>query len=142
MQTKYKTAKIVVTHQAGVARGYFTCDTVEEINAHIDSELKKRGIEIDNWQYCPYVDNVYAEKMKDKLNLDPKYVQDISEIKRKPKPDMVLDGLKELNQNIKDFDEILVLGNRHEDEGLGKNLNSIYIDVNDKTCDDMIKEFP
>ena len=61
LQTKYKTTKIVITNQTGVARKFFTCQRVEEINNHIDTELLKRGIKIDDWKYCPNADRSYAE---------------------------------------------------------------------------------
>jgi len=51
LQTKYKTTKIVVTNQAGVARGLFDCKRVEEINSCINNELAGKGIKIDDCRF-------------------------------------------------------------------------------------------
>lgn len=45
---------IVVTNQAGVARGYFTEETVKEINRYIQESLAKQGAFLDNFYYCPH----------------------------------------------------------------------------------------
>ena len=45
---------IVVSNQAGVARGYFTESTVRTVNGHIDALLKASGAVIDGWYYCPH----------------------------------------------------------------------------------------
>ena len=54
---------------------------------------------------------------------------------------MVYDALKELKMNLDDFNKVLVLGDRHEDENLAKNLKAKYINVKGKTYDDLIEEF-
>ena len=38
---------VVVTNQAGVARGYYTCADVEHLHAYMNEELKKYGAEIE-----------------------------------------------------------------------------------------------
>ena len=45
---------VVVTNQAGVARGYHTCADVEHLHASMNEELKKYGAEIDAFYYCPH----------------------------------------------------------------------------------------
>ena len=45
---------IITTNQAGVARGYFTEQTVEEINRYIQESLVKQGAIIDKTYYCPH----------------------------------------------------------------------------------------
>lgn len=45
---------VVVTNQAGVARGYYTCADVEHLHAYMNEELKKYGAEIDAFYYCPH----------------------------------------------------------------------------------------
>ena len=45
---------IVVTNQSGVARGYFTEETVQEINRSICELLAKQGAFIDKIYYCPH----------------------------------------------------------------------------------------
>ncbi|MFC1741091.1 HAD-IIIA family hydrolase [Nanoarchaeota archaeon] len=138
LQTKYKTTKIVVTNQTGVARRYFDCSRVEEINARVDGILSGKGIKIDNWQYCPDADSAYA-KSRPELNIDPAYAKDVT--KRKPSTAMVDDGLSALGKNIGDFGKVVVLGDRPEDGELAENLKAQFIDVNDKDYPALVKEF-
>lgn len=53
---------IVVTNQAGVARGFYDEDAVKRFHAHMQSELHPHGAHIDAFYYCPYHgDGVAAE---------------------------------------------------------------------------------
>ncbi len=45
---------IVVTNQAGVARGYYTCKDVEDLHSFMNEELEKTGTGIDAFYYCPH----------------------------------------------------------------------------------------
>lgn len=139
LQTKYKTTKIVVTNQAGVARKYFTCRTVEEINHFIDHWLLTKGIKISNWQYCPDIDSAYANLKRDEIDFDFSYVKD--KTKRKPNPEMVFDALKELKRDISEFNDLIVIGDREDDQKLAENLKCKFIDVNGKGYEDLLKEF-
>ncbi len=139
LQTKYKTTKIVVTNQAGVARGYFDCSRVEEINRHLDTVLQGKGLIIQNWQYCPEVEASYAELKKQELTFIADFVKE--KTKRKPSPEMVDDGLQQLQKKKEDFTEVLVLGDREEDKGLAQNLMVKFIDVNGKGYEELLKEF-
>lgn len=139
LQTKYKTLKIVVSNQAGVARGYFTSQTVEEIHHEIDRLLKEKKITVESWHYSPDVDMVYAEAKKKELHFDSRYIKEKTE--RKPNPDLVWKALRELKREIGEFSDVVVLGDREEDAGLAKNLNCRYIDVNGKKYEELVKEF-
>ncbi len=138
LQTRYKTTNVVVTNQNGVARRFFDCDTVEQINRSVGDELTRRGIKIDSWQYCPNSDKAYADAHPE-YNIDPKRIME--KTKRKPNPDMVYDAMKELGKDINDFDVVLVLGDSSDDAGLAKNLGARYIDVNGKNYDALLEEF-
>ena len=139
IQLKYNTTKIVVSNQSGVARDYFDCKTVENINHYIGKLLERKGITIDNWQYCPYVDSKYAELKKGEIKFNPRFIS--KKTKRKPNVDMVYDGLKALNKRLRDFSKVIVLGDKSEDEELAKNLDAASILVNNKTYEGMVKEF-
>lgn len=138
LQTKYNTTKIVVTNQAGVARSYFDCNRVEQINEIINSVLIKKGVKIDNWQYCPDVDSVYANEHPE-LNFDYNFVKDKS--KRKPNTKMVDNALLKLNKELSNFDDIIVIGDRHEDKELAENLHGKFIDVNDINYEELVKKY-
>ena len=47
-------AVIVVTNQAGVARGYYGEDAVKAFNAHMREVLQAQGARIDAFYYCPH----------------------------------------------------------------------------------------
>ncbi len=44
----------VVTNQSGVARGYFTDETLFQIHQYMEDELAKYGARIDAVYYCPH----------------------------------------------------------------------------------------
>lgn len=45
---------IVITNQAGIARGFYSEDDVKELHKWVDSELEKENTHIDAWYYCPH----------------------------------------------------------------------------------------
>lgn len=45
---------IVITNQAGVARGYFPKDAVEQIHSKMEERLKARGAHVHAFYYCPH----------------------------------------------------------------------------------------
>ena len=45
---------IVVTNQAGVARGYYDAAAIEELHARVDQDLTAAGASIDAYYYCPH----------------------------------------------------------------------------------------
>jgi len=72
-------AVIVVTNQAGVARGYYSEDDVHRLHSHIQAELKAEGAFIDAFYYCPYHADGTVEKYRIADHPD-----------RKPNPGMIL----------------------------------------------------
>jgi rfaE bifunctional protein nucleotidyltransferase chain/domain len=135
LQTKFRTTKIIVSNQAGVARGLFTCERVDEINKHIDRELLDRGIRIDSWDFCKDVDTKYAEKHPELIK---NYDCVLEETKRKPSIGMVEDSLKRLGMKLDDYDRIIVLGDRQEDKELSENIGGLFIDVKGMRYDEMV----
>jgi len=45
---------IVITNQSGVARGIFTEEFVNSVNARIQADLKKQKAVVDGFYYCPH----------------------------------------------------------------------------------------
>ncbi len=45
---------IVITNQAGIARGFFTDDTLRAIHDKMLNRLKREGIELDDIFFCPH----------------------------------------------------------------------------------------
>ncbi len=95
---------IVITNQPGVARGYFTEETVREINEFIQQRLVKEGARIDKVYYCPHhAEGVIEEYAK---------VCDC----RKPSPGMIEKAVRELGIDLKGS---FVIGDRAIDVEAG-----------------------
>lgn len=45
---------VVVTNQAGVARGYYTEEDVKVLHRYMNELLAPEGAEIDSFYYCPH----------------------------------------------------------------------------------------
>jgi len=45
---------IIITNQAGIARGFFTEETLEAIHSKMIRILKQNNIELDDIYYCPH----------------------------------------------------------------------------------------
>lgn len=45
---------VVITNQAGVARGYYSCEEVEKLHEYMNRMLKPYGAGIDKFFYCPH----------------------------------------------------------------------------------------
>lgn len=45
---------IVITNQAGIARGYYTEREFHAFTAWIDGRLRERGAHVDGWYHCPH----------------------------------------------------------------------------------------
>ncbi len=49
-------ARVIVTNQSGVARGYFDEAAVHAINAELVDRLAVEGVEVDAFYFCPHYD--------------------------------------------------------------------------------------
>lgn len=136
LQTKYKTTKVVVTNQSGVARGYFDEDRVGEVDDAINDGLKKQGVTIDSWKFCPDVDAAYARAHSEIAWKKP-YVKPTT--KRKPSVGLVTDALDALGKKIGDFDAVMVFGNSDDDKALAHALGAQWIDVRGKTYETLVQ---
>lgn len=45
---------LVVTNQAGIARGYYTVEDMHRLHQYLNEQLKKDGAWIDAFYYCPH----------------------------------------------------------------------------------------
>ncbi len=79
---------IIVTNQAGVARGYFSEEAVKEINKYIQDSLAEQGAVIDMVYYCPHhIDGVIEEYRK-------------ACYCRKPNPGMIEEAVRDFDIDI------------------------------------------
>ena len=90
---------VVVTNQSGVARGYFTEETLAKIHDKMRAELARYGARVDAIYYCPHHPDDNCEC-------------------RKPKPKMLLHAASDLDIDLKqsfiigDSDMDVEAGNR------------------------------
>lgn len=92
---------IIVTNQAGIARGYYTEDDFIKLMDWMKKEFKKRGINILDVFYCPHHPDFTGE-------CDC----------RKPKPGMILEAAKKHNIDLQNS---ILIGDKMSDIEAGKN---------------------
>jgi D-glycero-D-manno-heptose 1,7-bisphosphate phosphatase len=74
---------VVITNQAGIARGYYTEQDYEAFTAHLRSELAAQGVVLDAVYHCPH----HPEGTL------PQYAVDCD--CRKPKPGMIVTAMRD-----------------------------------------------
>ncbi|HEU4785894.1 MAG TPA: HAD family hydrolase, partial [Gemmatimonadaceae bacterium] len=74
---------VVVTNQAGVARGYFSEAFVREAHAHLGGRIREAGGEVEAFYYCPHHVNATVADYRRQCDC------------RKPKPGMFLTAARE-----------------------------------------------
>jgi D-glycero-D-manno-heptose 1,7-bisphosphate phosphatase len=100
---------VLVTNQAGVARGYFPESLIKEVNAVLVDRAASSGARLDGVYYCPHHPSAGA----------PPYRQDCD--CRKPKPGMLLRAAKDLDI---DLAKSWVVGDRLGDLELAWNVGA------------------
>lgn len=96
---------IVVTNQAGIAKGYFTEEDTILFNRLMEEKLKRRGAHIDAIYYCPHHPDAKIEKYKINCNC------------RKPKPGMLKEAEKDFNIDLR---RSFIIGDKLSDIDAGK----------------------
>jgi D-glycero-D-manno-heptose 1,7-bisphosphate phosphatase len=98
---------LVITNQAGVAKGFFTEEFVNLINERLQADLHRMGASIDKFYYCPHHSTegigIYRQVCKC----------------RKPAPGMLLTAAQELNI---DLERSYLIGDRFRDMEAGKKV--------------------
>lgn len=97
---------VLVTNQAGVARGYFTEDVIKAVHACLEKELAKNDAHLDAIFYCAHHPNVG----------EAPYRQDCD--CRKPKPGLITRAAAEFDI---DLTRSWMIGDRYSDIELARN---------------------
>jgi D-glycero-D-manno-heptose 1,7-bisphosphate phosphatase len=105
---------IVITNQAGVARGYFTEDTIQTVHEAMTKDLKSNGARLDAIYYCAHHPSVG----------EPPYRFDCD--CRKPKPGLISRAAQEFDI---DLSESWMVGDRYSDVELARNagMKSMFV---------------
>lgn len=96
---------VVVTNQAGVARGYFDEQLVRATHALIDERMRNGRARIDGYYYCPHHPDGKVESYRTACDC------------RKPKPGMILRAARELDIDV---GRSFVVGDRWLDVEMGR----------------------
>lgn len=90
---------IILTNQAGVAKGYYSMEDAKRFQAEVEKRLKMKGISIKKTYYC-------FHSIDDNCNC------------RKPKPGLAMEAAKTLGITLR---ESIFIGDKDCDIELGKN---------------------
>lgn len=118
---------IVVTNQAGIARGYYTEEDLKKVNDFMKEKLLENGIKISKCYFCPH----HKDKGIGKYKIDCEC--------RKPKPKMLLDGIKEFNIDPK---QSYMIGDKLSDvyAGLNAGVKSVMVETGKEITEEIKKE--
>ena len=100
---------ILITNQAGVARGYFTEEVIDAVHGLLAQELEKQDARLDAIYYCAHHPTVGEEPYRFDCNC------------RKPKPGLLLDAAEEFDI---DLAKSWMIGDRYSDIELARNANA------------------
>ncbi|CAN5462751.1 D-glycero-beta-D-manno-heptose 1,7-bisphosphate 7-phosphatase [soil metagenome] len=100
-------AVIVVTNQAGIARGIVRAEFVQEAHEHIATFLAAGGARVDGFYHCPHHPQAVVETLRHECDC------------RKPKPGMLVRAAAELSL---DLARSFVVGDRWHDLEAGHAL--------------------
>ena len=100
-------AVVIITNQAGVARGYFPEEVVRQVSDKLKRELSTAGSPIDAFYYCPHHPRVGEPPYRKKCSC------------RKPKPGMIDRALKEHDLKM---DGSVVVGDRYTEIELAHSI--------------------
>jgi D,D-heptose 1,7-bisphosphate phosphatase len=106
---------IVISNQSGIARGYFSEDTVHQIHQHMNHYLQKTQSQINHFYFCPHHPGT---KMPASQKQNNPYIQNCN--CRKPKPGMILQAQK---KHHIDLSQSYLIGDKVSDIQAGNSLN-------------------
>jgi D-glycero-D-manno-heptose 1,7-bisphosphate phosphatase len=98
-------AAVVITHQTGVGRGYFTEDDLLDLHGRFEAAMAREGAHLDRIYYCPH----------DPGSRDPRYRPDC--LCRKPLPGLITRAASDLDL---DLDRSAMIGDKVDDILLGR----------------------
>lgn len=91
---------IIITNQAGIAKGLYSLIDFEKLNDWMISRFKEEGISVSETFYCPHHPDALIPELSIECNC------------RKPKPGMILKASKKYNIEL---NESILIGDKESD---------------------------
>lgn len=101
---------IVITNQAGIARGYYTINDMHKFHDYMDEQLEKYGAHIDAYYFCPHHPDINGE-----CNC------------RKPNTGMIEDAIEDFNIDVS---KSILFGDKSKDLEAGKECDIKSYNIN------------
>ncbi len=96
---------VIITNQAGVARGFLTEKDLDGIHDVMTQKLQAQGVKVDGIYYCPHHPEGYLDRYSGDCDC------------RKPKPGMLISAAKDLGIDLKSS---VMIGDAERDVLCGK----------------------
>jgi D-glycero-D-manno-heptose 1,7-bisphosphate phosphatase len=106
---------VVVTNQAGVAKGYFQEEDVVRLHEWMNNKFIEQGVEIAGFYYCPFHKKAIVEKYR------------VDSDCRKPKPGMIMQAARDFDIDIS---KSLMVGDKESDRIECPELKSLVVKSN------------
>lgn len=100
---------VVVTNQAGIAKGLYTKADMRNLHRYMEDELEKLGVHVDAWYFCPH---------------HPDYTGPC--VCRKPAPGMLLAAMRDFDAKTSDC---VMYGDMPTDEAAARTADINFIHV-------------
>jgi len=117
-------ALVIVTNQAGIARGYYEPEDVEALHDWMTSELAVHGVELTGIYYCPHH-------------------PDFGEIRqcdcRKPQPGMILRAAQDLDLDVH---RSWIIGDQVSDALAGLNAGTKAVVIGSHSVEEFLHSLP
>ena len=97
---------VIVTNQAGIARGYYSEEAFLSFMSWMMAQLAKEGAFIDKYYYCPFHPEGSVKEYKKESNM------------RKPKPGMLLQAMRDFGPAAENS---FLIGDKQSDLEAAKN---------------------
>ena len=104
---------VVVTNQAGLAKGIFKEQDYQKFSSYLQTWLTEQGVKIDAWYHCPY----HPEGIREDLSF--------KSLKRKPHPGMILESMASLPIDV---EKSLMIGDKESDILYLRGLKTLLIE--------------
>lgn len=105
---------ILVTNQSGIARGYFSEETLADLHRYLCAQLAKHGAHLDAIYYCPHHPAIGLPPYHKECNC------------RKPAPGLIEQAIKEHDINLKNS---FVVGDKYSDIALAHSVGACGVMV-------------